>query len=97
MRDLGVAFADFHDADSIPATDCEFLDAYHTGDITYLKMLVKMARRWSWLSPLVNVAEAEHTIANFDGNVIDQSASSRFTGVPETNFLHMNCERRPSL
>ena len=39
------------------------MDAYHTGDITYLKMLVKMAGHWTWLADLVDVAEAKRTIA----------------------------------
>ena len=96
LRTLAVPTADFHDADQIPATDCDFMDAYHTGDITYLKMLVKMAQRWTWLADLVDVAQANRTIAAFDGNIIDQSTPERFTGAPETNFFGMSCLRRPS-
>jgi hypothetical protein len=96
LRELAVPTADFHDAEQIPATDCDFMDAYHTGDITYLKMLVKMTRRWAWLADLVDVAEANRTIAAFDGNIIDQSNSERFTGIAETNFLGMSCPRQLS-
>jgi hypothetical protein len=96
LRELAVPTADFHDAEQIPATDCDFIDAYHTGDITYLKMLVKMTRRWAWLADLVDVAEANRTIAPFNGNIIDQSNSERFTGIAETSFLGMSCPRQPS-
>jgi hypothetical protein len=96
LRELDVPTSDFHDAAQIPATDCDFMDAYHTGDITYLKMLVKMAHRWTWLADRVDLDAASRTIAAFDGNIIDQSESERFTGIAETTFLGMNCPRQPS-
>jgi hypothetical protein len=96
LRDLGIPFADFHDAASIPATDCEFTDGYHAGDIAYLKMLVKMARSWSWLTPLVDLPKAERTISAFDGNIIDQSASEKFKGISESSYLGLECARRQS-
>jgi hypothetical protein len=96
LRELVVPTVDFHDPEQIPATDCHFMDAYHTGDVTYLKMLVEMARRWTWLAGLVDVTGANRTIAAFDGNFIDQSNSEFFTGLTETNFLGMSCPRQKS-
>jgi hypothetical protein len=91
-----VPVADFHDANFIPATDCEFADGYHSGDITYLKMLVKMAQAWEWLTPVADVRAADQTIAAFDGNLLDQSNPSKFRGLPEVDFMDWNCPRRPS-
>jgi hypothetical protein len=95
LPELAVPIEDLHDAEQIPATDCDFMDAYHTGDITYLKMLVKMAGHWSWLADLVDVAEAKRTIAAFDGNIVDESNSERFKGIEESSFLGMSCPRQP--
>ncbi|HEX2727062.1 MAG TPA: hypothetical protein VHN20_14680, partial [Beijerinckiaceae bacterium] len=96
LHELDVPLADFHDAGAIPATDCEFVDGYHAGDITYLKMLAGMVRAWPWLAPLVDMRAVELTIATFDGNIIDQSAPERFRGLPELDFMEMGCNRRPS-
>jgi hypothetical protein len=96
LRRLKTPFADFHDADSIPATDCEFIDGYHSGDVTYLKMLVKMAHNWPSLSPYVDLNAAERTISAFDGNIIDQSMRSRFRQIPEADFMQLECPRRIS-
>jgi hypothetical protein len=96
LGEFGIPIADFHDPQSIPATDCEFVDGYHGGDVTYLKMLRTMARDWDWLRPMVDVEAASATIANFDGNIIDQSNGDKFNGRPEVDFLGLGCSRRPS-
>jgi hypothetical protein len=96
LHELNVPLADFHDAGTIPATDCEFVDGYHAGDVTYLKMLVTMARAWPWLAALVDMSAAERTIDTFDGNIIDQAVPERFRGLPELDFMELGCTRRPT-
>jgi hypothetical protein len=93
---VGVPIFDFHDPSLIPATNCEFVDGYHSGDITYLKMLMDISLRSPSIHAVLSVEKALKTIAEFDGNIIDQSDNNRFRGRPEVDFMGFGCHRRPS-
>jgi hypothetical protein len=92
LRHRGVPFFDFHNAKSIPASNCEFIDGYHSGDVTYLKMMMRMAQT-NDLKPIIKIRKAEQTIAAFDGNIIDRSDQSLFPTIPEKDFMLLGCKR----
>ena len=95
LHNLNIPIFDFHDARQIPANHCEFIDGYHSGDVTYLKMLMSMTNQESpnELEKVVKRNKALKTIALFDGQVIDRTETSYFPNQNEKDFLRLGCKK----
>lgn len=61
----GFAFFDFHDASSISATDCEFIDGFSGGQVVYLRLLLGMAVEDESLRNALRLPETGWAIENY--------------------------------
>lgn len=95
LHSLNIPVFDFHDATQIPANHCEFIDGYHSGDVTYLKMLLFMASHETHhdLAKIIKRNKALKTIALFDGQVIDRTEANYFPNQNEKDFLRLGCKK----
>lgn len=88
LRDVGVL--DYHDARPLGATDCEFVDDRHAGDIANMRVLLDIDRRVG-LPPL-SVARVSSAVRNQAGR-----AGANFEGFPqgpaERDFLMLGCDK----
>lgn len=94
LKNTSVPTFDFHNAADIPATNCEFIDGYHSGDITYIKMLLKMAETTHDIASIIRLEKANKTVAEYTGQVIDRSEKQYFTSEPEKDFLLIGCHKK---
>ncbi|MBM3228112.1 hypothetical protein FJZ27_04640 [Candidatus Peribacteria bacterium] len=93
LQTLGIPFFDFHDPTSIGSSACEFIDAYHGGDVTSARMLQYIYEQSG--DPVVRSAIAmdivKTTIAENAG--LAMAKDPRVTTSPEVDFLGMGCRK----
>lgn len=90
LRDMAtekdIPFFDFHDASTLRATDCEFIDGCHGGPLVYQRILLEMALANKELRAVVKLTEAAWNIKTYGG----QSSMHD----DETDFLRMGCNKK---
>ena len=87
------AVHNYHDARSIGATGCEFLDDRHAGDVTNMRILIDIAKRnkdgdalpWT-KDKLIKAVE------RFSGRALAQFDPAKFNG-REGDFLKLGCAK----
>lgn len=90
LTNAGIPFADFHHAEQLAATDCEFIDGIHGGDLVYAKILKALASSQPSLTAYLDqqyldmVTQYYHDIAMIPPADIRQS---------EVDFLHIGCDK----
>lgn len=82
----GIQVLDFSDPQSLSSPDAEFLDGFHGGEVTYARILLRMARHWPGLAPYVDAELLESLISRWQGRTLVPDA--RLTGRPETDFMN---------
>lgn len=87
----GIDALDFSNARAIGSGDCEFVDGFHGGEVTYARILQRMADHWPPLLAYVHMEKLENIIRDWQGNAFVPDA--RVTGLPEQDFLGLNCPR----
>ncbi|MCS5712308.1 hypothetical protein [Candidatus Berkiella aquae] len=86
----GISFMDFHHPDLIGATDCEFIDGIHGGDLVYAKILRSLAATHPTLNAYVDhqyltqVTHYYRDIAMIPPQNVQQT---------EIDFLHLGCDK----
>lgn len=99
LDDLGsrlgadAAFFNFHDGASFGTSDCEFVDGYHGGEVTYLRLLEIMASR-NFLNGFVDIEHLRSLITQFSGHAIasvEPRAGDRTRR--EGDFLSLGCSK----
>jgi len=89
---LGVPVFDFHDPTAIGSSECEFIDGFHGGRVTYLRMLDAIAR--SGRTSLGNFVDLETIDRLIAGNVGRATfREDERAGEPETDFLDLGCKK----
>ena len=63
-------FYDFSSASSCASNDNEMLDGFHGGEVTYLRILIKMLETNSGLSGIMNKSQLEDDLQNKYNNFI---------------------------
>ncbi len=76
---------DYHDTRTLGATDCEFVDGLHGGEIVYNRMLLNMALNDKKLRNVLNLPDIGWNIKTFSGR-----ASTR---KDEIDFLKIGCKK----
>ena len=87
----GVVYADYTDATAIGSIDCEFVDGFHGGEITYARILKDMARGNDDLRSLLNLTFLETLITENAGRAC--SPESIPGSLPEIDFLELGCSK----
>ncbi len=74
------------------SNDCEFIDGFHGGEVTYARILRAMADRWPALLSYVNMERLNAAIRDWQGHAL--VPDERLTNLPETDFMRFGCSKR---
>lgn len=87
---IGTPVFDFHDPTTIGSGECEFIDGFHGGRVTYLRMLASIVRSGrASLGDYVDIDEIEKMISDNAGHAMLKEDMR--PDEPETDFLELGC------
>jgi hypothetical protein len=94
---LPITVVDFLESQSLQNTDCEFADGLHAGDVTYQRMLLRMAdaEPSGLLASLLRHADMASNIRAFAGRAVTPTPADGYR-YPETDFLGIGCRKQES-
>jgi hypothetical protein len=86
---------DFHDPAGIRSGDCEFLDGFHGGEVTTMRMLQHMAADpRSGVTAFVDPTKPGEAIRRFSGHAVAYAVPrSGDRSRRETDFLGLGCQK----
>lgn len=93
ITDLGVRVFDFTDSRTLKSSDCEFIDGFHGGEVTYLRILDAIAR----FDDSVIAQSIDHDMVS--GLIAANSDHARILELlpndapPEIDFLDIGCSK----
>lgn len=88
----GIDVMDFTDPRTFASGDCEFIDGFHGGEVTYARILRDMADRWPTLLSYVNMEKINAAIRDWKDHAL--VPDPRLTHLPETDFMRFGCSKR---
>ncbi|WP_303193085.1 hypothetical protein [uncultured Desulfovibrio sp.] len=88
----GIEVMDFTNPRTFAATDCEFVDGFHGGEVVYARILRDMADRWSSLLAYVDMDKINAVIRDWRGHAL--VPDPRLTDRPEVDFMRSDCPKR---
>ena len=89
---MGHPVFNFHDPTALDSSECEFLDGFHGGRVTYLRMLQAILRSGKTnLASYVDSGEIDRLIADNTGHAMLKTDFR--PGEPETDFLDLGCKK----
>ncbi len=92
LAGIGHPVFDFHDPTALGSSECEFLDGFHGGRVTHLRMLQAIVRSGrTGLGSYVDAREIDRLIADNAGHAM--FTSDMLPGEPETDFLELGCKK----
>lgn len=91
LKDEGIKYYDYTNAVLIGSSDCEFIDGFHGGEVTYMRILADISQNEPSLDDLVNSKFIRSSIYKFEGRafVPDMNVTNR----DEIDFLGIGCEK----
>ena len=92
LAQRGIDALDCTDAGGLASGDCEFIDGFHGGEVSYARILRRMADRWPALLAYVDMEKLDAVIRDWSGHVLVPDA--RVTTLPETDFMRLGCAKR---
>lgn len=92
LEQRGVNVLDFGDPATLGSSDCEFVDGFHGGDVTYARILQRMARAYPELAKVLDVPRLNADVDAWTGHAMLPDA--RVTERPEVDFMRMECPKR---
>lgn len=91
---LGKQVLDYTDARSLPeASDCEFLDGFHSGEVLNAEMLLDAAKRRPELRAVLNVEQLQAWSTAHRGFASPTTISLYGNGAKEVDFLRLGCSK----
>src|SRR5262249_51343652 len=92
LSTIGTPVFDFHDPTELDSGACEFIDGFHGGRVTYLRMLRAIVRSGKTnLAGYVDTGEIDRLIAENGGHAMLKTDLR--PGEPETDFLELGCRK----
>jgi hypothetical protein len=92
LATIGHPVFNFHDPTALGSSECEFIDGFHGGRVTYLRMLQAVLRSGKTdLASYVDGAEIDRLIAENAGHAMLKENIR--PGDPETDFLNLGCKK----
>jgi len=92
LAGIGTPVFNFHDPTVLDSSECEFIDGFHGGRVTYLRMLQAILRSGTTgLGGYVDAAEIDRLIAENAGHAMLKENIR--PGEPETDFLELGCKK----
>ena len=93
MPGISAHHYDFHDGRAMHTSDCEFVDGFHGGDVTFGRLLDAIATDpSSGLSPYFAAEKVREAIKRFAGNALSDHRY-RQDGETELDFLEIGCAK----
>jgi len=92
LLERGIDALDFTDPKVLGSGDCEFVDGFHGGEVTYVRILRAMAERWPSLLTYVNMERIDAVIRDWNGHALVYD--ERLTNLPEIDFMRWSCPKR---
>ena len=92
LQARGINVLDLSNPKTLGSSDCEFVDGFHGGEVTYLRVLRSLADQWSALLNYVNFDEISKAIAAYKGHALVYDA--KLTQLLETDFMDFGCPKR---
>ncbi len=92
LMERGIDVMDFTDPRKFGSSDCEFVDGFHGGEVTYTRILRDLVDRYHSLVAYVDVERVNRVLKEWKGHatVYDE----RVTTLPETDFMDMSCPKK---
>jgi len=87
----GIDALDCTDAKAFGSSDCEFVDGFHGGEVTYARILRLLAERHPSLAPCVDRERIAEVLAQWEGFAL--VPDPRVTSLPEIDFMHFGCPK----
>ena len=76
---------------TLKSTDCEFVDGFHGGDVTYARILRDMADKYPSLVQHVDILKLDEDIHYYNGFAM--VPDERVTKLPEVDFMNFQCRK----
>lgn len=89
FRQIGLNVYDYTNPASVPTDDCEFLDGFHGGEVTYARIVERLTEQEPKLRQATRARELRSVIETWAGYAM--VANSAMTHKPEVDFLRMGC------
>lgn len=91
LADRGIEVVDFCNPAILSSSNCEFVDGFHGGEVTYARILREMSDRWPALLQYVNMEKLNRIIRQWQGHAL--VADERLTQAKETDFMNFGCKK----
>ena len=92
LKARGIQVLDCSDPRKIGSTDCEFVDGFHGGEVTYLRILRHLVDQWSSLLAYVDLNAINKAIREWNGHALRYNP--KLTNYWEVDFMELNCPKR---
>lgn len=95
MHGLGIPVIDAQDPASVASEPCEFIDGFHGGEVTYLRILDRIAGGSAVLARAIDRAKVQRLIKDNAGHARVAEWRPADTE-PEIDFLDLGCAKSPA-
>ncbi|MDR0466370.1 MAG: hypothetical protein LBH94_03325 [Deltaproteobacteria bacterium] len=92
LRARGVEVQDYANPRILKSSDCEFVDGFHGGDVTYARILRALADKYPSLLRHVDILKLDEDIHSYEGFAM--VPDERVTRLPEVDFMHFRCRKQ---
>lgn len=91
LEDKGIRVFDYTDPLTVNSSDCEMIDGFHGGEITYARLMLDLARKDPEIQYAINAEYLSDSVKKFNGYAMIPD-TSYFNG-REVDFLELNCKK----
>ncbi|MBQ9536217.1 MAG: hypothetical protein IJU79_00335 [Desulfovibrionaceae bacterium] len=93
LKARGIQVLDLSDPRKLASGDCEFVDGFHGGEVTYMRILRHLADQWASLVQYVDMTALNKAIREWKGHAM--SFDTNITSVGEVDFMEWGCPKKP--
>jgi hypothetical protein len=91
FNELKLFYLDYQDVTGIGSSNCEFLDGFHGGEVTNMRILIDIAKQLPELAAYLNINHLEEKIEENSGRAFVPDAE--INALPEIDFLRIGCKK----
>ncbi|MCR4666155.1 MAG: hypothetical protein K5657_02545 [Desulfovibrio sp.] len=95
LQSRGINVLDVTDPRRLFSGDCEFVDGFHGGEVTYLRILRSLCDQWAALLPYVDIDELNRRILEWQGHTLVHD--DRLTPLFEVDSQNFGCPKKKSV
>ncbi|MDR0238823.1 MAG: hypothetical protein LBI88_01170 [Deltaproteobacteria bacterium] len=87
----GIEVQDYSNPQALRSADCEFVDGFHGGDVTYARILRDLADKYPSLVQHVDILKLDEDMHYYNGFAM--VPDERVTRLPEVDFMNFQCRK----